>query len=201
MNNELKSKYQALHLLIVMVIFGGLFLHQAISAQQPSSPLLKRLKDDPGLPLMTNNSLEAPVTITEAVSKEISSADFRNLTGVDANSALIFSFPEVKILNTSSKVVTGFSLVLQIKDPGKFYFVRPSQLDLNPNDSHEIKPNQWVFSPKVNVRTEGGIAKKNVPRDLDSPELWVAGRPSDASLFIVEVKFSDGTEWKVKGKN
>ncbi|MGH9846689.1 MAG: hypothetical protein ACREEM_48945, partial [Blastocatellia bacterium] len=119
-------------------------------------------------------------------------------------SALHFSFPEVKLLNTSGKAITGFSLVLQIKNTGKFYFIKKhSTLKLEPNDSFAIKPNHWVSRlTKVNIRTEEGkVEKVSRVLDFDSPEIWIPGRISDASLIIVDVKFSDGTEWIVKGKN
>lgn len=140
--------------------------------------------------------------ITESLSREISSLDFRNLTGLDAASTTHFSFPEVKVLNTSGKVITSFSVILQLRNPGRFYFVKPSELKLEPNDSFIIKSNYWVSSRKVNIRTQGDKAEK-VDRvlDFDSPEMWIPGRISDASLIIGGVRFSDGTEWKVKGKS
>ncbi len=201
MNSYLKPKYQVAYLLATIVIFGGLFSYQIISAQQPSGDLLGKVKNDPGLPLTIDMSPGTPVMITESLSREISDVDFRKLTGLDADSASHFSFPEVKVLNTSGKVITGFSLVLQ-KNSGRFYFVKHSKLKLEPNDSFAVKPNHWVSSPKVNIRTEGDkVGKISRVLDFDSPEMWIPGRVSDASLIIVGVKFSDGTEWKVKGKN
>ncbi|MGH9850202.1 MAG: hypothetical protein ACREBD_10120 [Blastocatellia bacterium] len=205
MNTYLKPKHQIVHLLIIVAIFGGLFSYQIISAQQPSSALLKKIKDDPGLPLITSTSLDAPAMITEALSREISSVDLRNLTGIDAGAASYFSFPEVKVLNTSGKVITIFSVILQIKNTGRFYGFQPSRLKLEPNESYVIKPNYWVSSQKVRVttrtRSEGGqVEKVNRDLDFDSPEMWIPGRVSDVSLTIGGVTFSDGTDWKVKGK-
>lgn len=199
MNSYLKPKYQVIYVLATIVIFEGLFSYQIISAQQTSSNLLVKVKNDPGLPLTIDISPETPVMITEAVSREISGVDFRTLTGVDAGAASLFSFPEVKVLNTSGKVVTSFSLILQMKNTGRFYFVKHSKLKLEPNDSFVIKSDHWVPSPKVTIRTEGGkVEKVNRVLDFDSPEMWIPGRISDVSLVIGGVGFSDGTEWTVK---
>jgi hypothetical protein len=197
MKNNLK--YQAICLFVLIIVFGGLFLQQSISAQQSNNDLLKKLKSDPGMPLAINNSLEAPVVIIEAFSKEISSADFRVLTGSSAKSEVSISFPEVKMLNTSGKVITSFSLVMQMKDSsGSFYWTRLSGLEIEPNDSFSVTSSQWVGS--MSVRTRDGKVEK-VARDLTASEMWVPGYSSAASVFIVDMKFSDGTEWKVKGKN
>jgi len=202
MNNYLKVKYQIIHLLVIIAIFGGFFSYQISSAQQPGGALLGKLKNDLGFPLIVNTSPETPAMITESLSREISDVDFRDLTGIDAGSAFHFSFPEVKVLNTSGKVITSFSVILQLKNPGRFYFVKPSELKLEPNDSFVVKPNYWVSSRRVNIRTEGDkVEKVNRVLDFDSPEMWIPGRISDASLIIGGVKFSDGTEWKVKGKS
>lgn len=206
MNTYLKSKHRIAHLLIIVTIFGGLFSYQIISAQQPSGALLKKIKDDPGLPLAISASPDAPAMITEAISKEISSVDLRNLTGIDAGSASYFSFPEVKVLNTSGKVITVFSVILQIKNTGRFYGLQPSRLKLEPNESYVIKPNNWVSSQKIKVTTrtssEGGkVERVNRDLDFDSPEMWIPGGVSDVFLTIGGVTFSDGTDWKVKSKS
>ena len=203
MNSYHKPKYQVIFLLATIVIFGGLFSYQMISAQQPSGILLEKVKNDPGIPLTIDISPETPVMITEAVSREVSGEDFRSLTGIDAGAVSYFSFPEVKVLNTSGKVITGLSLILQIKNSGRFYGVAHSKLKLEPNDSFVIKPDNWISAyPKVNIRREGDkVEKVNRVLDFDSPEMWIPGRVSGVSLWIGGVTFSDRTEWKVKGES
>lgn len=192
-------KYQAMYLFVLTAVFGGLSLLQPISAQQPNSDLLNKLKNDPGVSIAVNNSLDAPVTITEAFSKEISRADFRKLTGSDAKSEISISFPEAKILNTSGKVITSLILVMEMKDSsGRFYWTRSSKLQVEPNDSLTVTPSQWVGS--VSTRTRDGKVEK-VSRDLTTPEMWVPGLGSAAVLAILEIGFSDGTDWKVKDKH
>lgn len=141
---------------------------------------------------------DSPLRILEAKVKEISGTEFVKLTGKKTDLPTVSSVPEVRLLNSSPKTITGF--ILAVRDPQSKTTrgIVQSKLTIVPGATFTatresfIRP-EWVPDPD-------GKANAHIVRpSVNSEKYWLpfAGR---AALFVTvaRVEFQDGSTWTVK---
>ena len=111
----------------------------------------------------------APFKITEATLKAVRDGRLRRSDGVETGSDNYFIRPRIKLLNTTSRPITGFALYLIHGESNhKVYFER-RQLRIEPNSSFTF------LGFEVQMR--------------------LPGTPEGFSVSILGVAFEDGSEW------
>jgi hypothetical protein len=168
--------------------------------QKDKDALLKQVDELPEQPLRVAGNTDCPFRIIQATVKEMPGPDFSRLTGRTTDLPAVASVPEVSLLNTSAKTITGF--VILIRDPQS----RTSRglVDLKasvaPGETLLVKREYFVGPEKSMVAGENGqVNQRLVQPKMDAAKYWLpfAGR-SDMFITVAIVNFDDGSSWKVK---
>ena len=131
---------------------------------------IKELLDQaPNMPMHFNNDDGAPMVITEATLKAVRDESPRAHVAGQTGSDYYFIRPGIRLLNRSSKVVTGFALYLvNGESKHKVYFGR-ARLRIEPQTSFDFADYQ--------------------------ERMMMPGNPEAFTVKVLQVGFEDGTEW------
>lgn len=167
--------------------------------QNSKDTLLKQVENSMDLPLRVAGNENCPFRIIQATVKEISGSDFTRLTGKTTDLVTVSSNPEVKLVNTSGKTITGF--VIAIRDPQSQTTSTLVNLkaSIPPGESYIVKREQFVKSEKATVASGGQVRETLVQPKMDSEKYWLqfAGR-SDIFITVGAVMLNDGSRWMIK---
>lgn len=173
---------------------------QLHSSTSTGPDTLQQIEKSVDQPLRVVESTDAPLRIVGAKVKEISGSDFTRLTGQKTSLDTVCSVPEVQLLNSSPKPITGFVLV--IRDPGSKTSrgIVQTKVFISQGETYTAQRQafmraEWTSS----VDKDGQITPKFVQRDMNSEKYWISfARRSDLFVTIARVSFQDGSTWKVK---
>ncbi|MFP5261396.1 MAG: hypothetical protein ACLGJB_05770 [Blastocatellia bacterium] len=160
------------------------------SGQQPDlkQSLIEKVNQSSSVRTRVENSEEAPVKISESVSKEISTADYQALVGITATADKLASYPDVRLLNTTKKRITTFTLFLKNELTNEMRFLRVSGPTIEPQSDYFVDAVRWVRRDK----------QSQPQPDWSSEKMWLLGTANDLVVKVGYVKFSDGSEWTLK---
>ncbi|MGH9829955.1 MAG: hypothetical protein ACREDR_42630, partial [Blastocatellia bacterium] len=161
---------------------------------------LKQIDESPDQPLTIAGNSDCPLRITEVKVKEIPGALFTKLTGRVTELATVSSVPEVTLVNTSGRTVTGFAVIVRAPNSRSGRAFLQSDITLRPGESYTIKRTRYAGSEKVTVADAAGQIHE-VVRDpgLKSERRWIQfAAPSDLFVTIGKVDFRNGESWIIK---
>jgi hypothetical protein len=173
-------------------------LHSSSSAG--TSNTVQQIENSADQPMRVVQTADSPLRILEAKVKEISGSDFTQLTGQRTSLNTVCSVPEVQLLNSSGKPITGFVLV--IRDPASKttrgiiqtkVFIPQGQTYTA--QRHSFLRAEWSSA----VDKQGQITSKYAQREMNSEKYWISfAARSDLFVTVARVSFQDGSLWKVK---
>jgi hypothetical protein len=169
------------------------------TAGQLKKQIIEKFKQYPDIPINSENIEGVPLLIQGAVVKQITQADYNQLTGAVTDSSKITSFPSITLLNNTDRRVTGFALLLKNNHTEQMYFVRLSKIIVEPYGTYSVLSNEWIPPDKLAQATSSGQVTTNTKKqstpDLDSQKMWLAGGANDLVVKIGMVDFESGSRW------
>lgn len=170
-----------------------------VSSQKDNDVFLKQIENSPEQSLKVAENNDSPLKIVQATVKEVSGSDFTKLTGKTTNLLAVSSVPEVKLMNTSGKTITGF--VFAIRDPiaKELQTLVQHQISIAPGETYVVKREQFVPLEKTTVSDNSGTHQKRVLPKMNSAKYWIdfSGR-SDFFVTVGIVYFQDGSKWAIR---
>jgi hypothetical protein len=188
--------------LLAAVVFG-LSLKtksQQLSSSKSQDERLQQIEKSPDQPLRVAETGDSPLRVLEAKVKEISGPDFTKLTGKQTDLPTVCSVPEVRLLNSSGKKITGFVLV--VRDPASKTTrgIVQNNVDIDQGQSYTASRNAFIESEWATTTDKEGKVKASFARPgMNSEKFWMsfAGR-SNLFVTVAQVSFQDGTSWMIK---
>lgn len=192
----------AVLLFISIAIGGGIGAKSADANNERMEQTVERVRKSPDFPLNIDNTENPPILIQAASVKEVSGAEYQELTGIKTDSLKCVTFPNVKLTNNTSQTVTAFVLILVDKHSSRNKALMMSSLNLEPLKDFSIEPVNWAKPRRQMMRKfvekEGMFQEDKSSPDLNSEEMWLPGGVSEFSVLVAGVEFADGSEWTTK---
>lgn len=160
----------------------------------------QQIENSADQPLRVLENDDSPMRILDAKVKEISGTDFTNLTGHDTRLLMVCSVPQVRLLNSSGKAITGF--VLAVRDPNTKTTrgMVQGKVLINQGEIYTVKRNAFIEPEWTStVDNDGKTQSRLATPDMRSDKYWISFA-SRAALFVTvaRVTFQDGSVWKIK---
>jgi|SRR5689334_9819212 len=173
-------------------------LHSSSSAG--TSNTVQQVENSADQPMRVVQAADTPLRILGAKVKEISGSDFTQLTGQKTSLNTVCSVPEVQLLNSSGKPITGFVLV--IRDPASKTTrgIIQTKIFIPQGETYTAKRNSFLRAEWTSsVDKEGQVTSRFTQRDMNSEKYWISfANRSDLFVTVARVNFQDGSLWKVK---
>ena len=175
--------------------------------QQPQFPtqndkeaLLRQIDNSVEQPLKIAGNDDCPLKIVQATVKEISGVEFTRLTRKTTDLVSVSSVPEVKLINTSEKTITGFVLAVRHPESDRNRGVVLPKASIPSGGTYEVTRNAFVSPDKLTVaNADAQTHQKIVQPKMDAEKYWVQfAQRSDVFVFVSLIVFDDGSEWKAK---
>ncbi len=190
--------------LLGAVVFG-LTLKTRSQQLRPSNSTviderLQQVEKSTDQPLRVVGNEDSPLRILEAKVKEISGPDFTKLTGRQTSLPTVSSVPEVRLLNSSAKTITGFVLVVRDPASKSTRGVIQNKVEIAQGETYTAPRKSFLRSEWVSdVDKEGGLKSRFASQDINSEKYWIsfAGR-SDLFVTVARVSFEDGSSWTLR---
>lgn len=173
-------------------------LHSSNSTGTDST--LQQIEKSADQPLRVVETADSPLRIVGAKVKEISSSDFTKLTGQKTSLNTVCSVPEVQLLNSSGKAITGFVLVIRDPSSKTTRGIVQTKLFIRQGETYTAQRREFLRTEwTTSVDNNGQITPKFTQRDMNSEKYWISfANRSDLFVTVARVSFQDGTTWKVK---
>ena len=170
------------------------------SSQPSKKTLLEQIESLADQPLRVVINEEPPFKIVEAKVKVISGSQFRELTGVATDFADISSVPEVKLVNTSEKTITQFTIIIRNPKLQAGRSMLQRKVSVAPGETYVVKRDHFLTPGKSpdGGESTGGSRPSGLP-EMNSEQYWVTfGERSDLFVTVYKVGFDDGNSWLIK---
>ena len=171
------------------------------AAEQRRAEIIEKVKQAPQVPTRFVNPNQAPLTILDSSSKEISSAEYSDLVGLTAVADRIASFPDVKIVNNTGKRVTAFMLILKNEKTNQMHAIKASGIKVEPYTEYLVEAPRWVRPDKqAGATKDEAHTSMKIQRTpgFDSERMWHLGKASDLVVRVGLVEFEDGSRWMME---
>jgi hypothetical protein len=190
--------------LLAAVVFG---LNFKTKSQQLSSSTakqtqerLQQIEQSADQPLRVVENGDSPLRIVDARVKEISGPDFVKLTGQQTDLPTVCSVPDVKLLNSSTKTITGFVLVVRDPNSKTSRGIVQSKLEIAQGQTYLYPRNSFVkYEWSTTADNEGKVKTRFAPPAMNSEDYWLSfATRSNLFVTVAQVNFHDGSSWTVK---
>lgn len=168
--------------------------------QTKRDALVQQVEQAADFPLRIQQDTDTPLSILEAKVKEISAADYEKLTSNKANSPLIVSAPEVRMLNVSNKTISGVMLIVDDVSAQRSTGIYMHHLAIEPGTTFTILPANFVKPEYLTSADASGSAKAVLQSPMKSQKFWLPFADKSQIQVRVSVEFQDGTKWFNKGQ-
>lgn len=186
--------------LVTVATFGFNIRSENQQALAHNSPKNENAQGDIEQTLRVAENDDSPLRVSEAKVKEISGFEFTQLTGNTTALPVVSSVPEVRLLNSSAKTITGFVFVVRDPESKISRGVVQNKVSIAPGETFAIARQSFLKSESVTVAEPGGqIHQKRIQPDATSEKYWMPFALR-ARLFVTvaKVSFQDGTLWRVR---
>lgn len=153
-----------------------------------------------------NSRADAPISIIDSSSLEISRKVYQQLTGSKTLSPRAVSYPKVTLLNTSDAAVTQVLLILSNKTTGIRTRLKISNINIGPQDTYVVDSEKWMIPALMGAQKTDNqgqqrvISRKEVLR-YDSDRVWMIGKATDLSIAVAMVEQANGARWDILSRN
>lgn len=172
-----------------------------LAAKPQKSELIGRVKQYPDIPINFTNFDGVPLTIQRAVTKEISAAEYQQLTGNDTPGADRFAaFPSITLLNVTNERIAKLMVTIGNRQTKKWFIVNFHAANIGPQKTFSMTAADWS---RDKTSPSGNDSKTTTPpsqgADFDEVRLWWPGgaKASDLVFRIAMVEFENGKKWEV----
>jgi hypothetical protein len=200
----LNGRTGAIALVIVGVVTFGLTLrtrsqqlHSSNSTRTDTT--LQQIENSADQPMRVVENADSPLRILGAKVKEVTGPDFTRLTGVKTNLGTVCSVPEVQLLNSSGKAITGFVLV--IRDPASKTTrgIVQSKIFIEQGKMYTADRKSFLRSEWTSPADKDVTTTRVAQRDIDSERYWISfASRADLFVTVARVSFQDGSTWTLK---
>jgi hypothetical protein len=167
--------------------------------QRAENAALEQIEKSSDRPLRVVGNDDCALRIVEARVKEVSGTHFTRLTGRATDLEVVSTVPEVELMNTSGRTITGFAIA--IRDPLSRTTRTLVQLKVSvaPGETYIVKREHFVNPEKMMVANESGVRQTLVKPQMKSEKLWLQfAKRSDIFITVGRVNFDDGSAWMIK---
>ncbi|MFY9553084.1 MAG: hypothetical protein WAV47_00040 [Blastocatellia bacterium] len=188
-------------LVAVFALSGLVTLNAQVSEGSKThkkSQLVERIRTATPIAIQGDNPQAGPLQIQEARVKEISEYDFTQLTGEPSkNSNAATTFPDVTLLNTSTKTIKSFAIAVRnvVDTRSGFDVLYQHHVSILPGANYEVVSDQWLKAEKRTVKEGGQFVTRSEKPGLESPKAWISGAASELRVAVAIVDFDDGSRW------
>lgn len=188
--------------LVVAAFLSGLAQNVGAFArpnQQQKSRIVRQIKSSHTVEIYADNSQGSKLIVEAAAVREISGDDFSALVGQPSKHFKQTTFPEINLVNGSSKTITSFALVVQsaVDQPRSGYILLKKNLSIPPNSVYKVASGEWPPAERVSIQKGDKFVTRSKQPGLDSAKSWLNGAASDLRVTVGLVEFEDGTSWKI----
>jgi hypothetical protein len=169
---------------------------QQKSAQQKKA-LIDRIRSLPSNDVPSIDPVGLPLHIVSASSREIPKLVFREITGEASHQRTMSTYPEITLVNTSQKTITGFTILMKNNLDSMGHAIVMKRVSIAPGATYLLPSAKWPKPEKVTTERDGKFVSVVKIPGLDSPKAWLPGSASDSKVVVGMVTFSDGTTWTV----
>lgn len=143
-----------------------------------------------------DNAEGGPLLIQEAKVIQISEQEFKSLTGEDKNRPITaVTFPEVNLLNTSTKAIKSFALVVHNAIDNGLHVVIMRRVSIKPGEQYKVASREWRPAERRTVREGDRSVTRLEKLGLRSPKSWISASAADLRVIVGLIDFDDGTRW------
>lgn len=170
------------------------------SSSKVTDEQLQQIEKSVDQPLRVIESDGSPLRVLDAKVKEISGSDFTKLTGKQTELPTVCSVPEVRLLNSSGKTITGFVLVVRDPTSKTTRGIVQRKLEIAQGETYTSSRTSFLRREMVStLEPDGSIKARSAQPGVESEKYWIsfAGR-SDLFVTVASVTFRDGTSWTLK---
>ena len=187
--------------LLLMSVAAAQSHQQSVNArEQLRTEALERVGQSTSVQIEFTNFEVVPMSIISASVKEIGNTDFLALTGVSSDSPAYTTYPEVTLLNTTGKRITGLALMMGNRRTRKVHGVNFMKVVIEPRASFAVQPADWVRAEgNVRIAADGKVTKRIKP-GLDSDKMWWPGEAREMVLRVGMVVFEDRSKWTISSE-
>lgn len=184
-----------------------LALSKGVSSQQlqnsvhkTKQELIKHIESLPEQPLRIVGNDNCPLQLVETKVQEIPASLFTRLTGAATDLITVSSVPEVRLVNTSGKLITGFILVIRDPDSKITRSLVQTNIAIAPGDTYIVKRSHFTKPEKITlVDKNNQIRHTLVEPEIDAEKYWIHFADlSNLFTTIGLVNFGDGSSWIIK---
>jgi hypothetical protein len=181
--------------LVALASYG--FRHSK-APELPKSPAIDYEKLNP-IQISKDNSLGSLLFIQEATTKQASNGEYEMLTGSQSGFAANSTYPDVSLINHSSKTIKSFALIVQsaADRPQSGHIILKNNLSIAPNETYKVASSAWARSEKETIERDGKLVTVARKPGLNSPGAWLPGAAADLRVTVGLVEYDDNTRWKI----
>ncbi|HYP26447.1 MAG TPA: hypothetical protein VE262_07010 [Blastocatellia bacterium] len=168
--------------------------------QKANNDALERIEKSADHSLRVVGNDDSPFRIVGVKVKEVSGSRFTKLTGSKTDLERVSSVPEVELVNTSDKTITGFVLAIRAPHSRITRTLAQRKVSIAPGETYVVKREHFVNPEKVTVADGNGEVRQTfIQPKMDSERYWLhfAGR-SDIFITVGSVSFDGGSGWRIK---
>ena len=173
-----------------------------LTAEQQKNGLIQKVNQSPDISINFSNFDGVPLSIQRAVTKEISAAEYLQLTGdnVVSGADRFAAFPSVTLLNVTNQRVASLMVTVGNRQTKKWFVVNFREANIAPGQAFSMTAADWRRDKGSKAGDESKTAA--VPSkvtNFDLARLWWPGgaRASDLVFRIALVEFDNGRTWEV----
>lgn len=170
-----------------------------VSNEREKNALIERIEKFADQQVRVLENEDSPLRIVETKVKEITGSEFTRLTGKTTDLVTVSSVPEVKVINNSSKTVTGFMLVIRDPKSKNLQGFSPNKVSIAPGETYTLKQDQFFTSEKITVADEKGVRQEFKQPKMASEKFWITfAERSDYFVTVGMVYFEDKSKWMIQ---
>ncbi len=140
---------------------------------------------------------DTPLRIAEAKVKVISGEELTVLTGKATNFESLSSLPDLKVWNSSDKVIAGFMLMFRDPILESSRIISFNNLKMEPGETYSVLREDMISSPVTTVAGELG-ARLETRSKKESEKYWITtGEQARSYVTVGKVVFADGSTWMI----
>jgi hypothetical protein len=199
-----KSKKVLLMVAGLCLIITGTLASSGLTNRKPDDQekkrIIREIENSPDQFLKVAANEDCPMKIIDAKVKEVPDHIFSRLTGTVARTTRVITVPDITLMNTSDKTITG--MILFIRDPKTLQArgLQPHKMSVRPGESYNVGRARWSGEEKITTTDATGQARtQRIPRGMDSEKQWLNfALREDFYITVGQVTFEDGSKWQIK---
>jgi hypothetical protein len=187
----------------VAVLVAGITLSNTASVASNNNKELQKqqpiqtIDQVNALPITMDNSFGSELFIQDAKSKEVSGTQYRMLTGEESDFTSHSTYPDVTVVNRSTKTIKSFALIVRslVDKDQRGYVIIKYNVALTPGSTYTVTAREWPMAERKTVQKDEKFVNVAQQPSVDSAKAWLSGSVNDLKVTVGLVEYEDGTRW------